>query len=325
MSGAVVLLLAGLVILAVAGHFLVEGAARLALLARVTAAVVGLTVVAMGTSLPELAVSVGAALERATDIAYGNVVGSNIFNIAVILAVAALVRPVPVPGQTIRLEYPFMVVASFVVLLLARDGVIDRLEGVFLVVALAAFVVYVVRLARGATPPDETRELSARLARTVERAGGRGRAWRISAAMVALGILGLGVGAEMMVRGAVTIAEAWGIPQRVIGLTIVAMGTSLPELATCVVAAARNEPDILLGNLVGSNIFNVLGILGITSLITNVPVQPAAIAVDNWVMLGFAVVLFPLMAWGRSVTWRNGLFLLTGFAAYVTYLAVTTF
>ncbi|MDH3495813.1 MAG: calcium/sodium antiporter [Gemmatimonadota bacterium] len=318
------LLVAGLVVLTIAGHLLVEGAVRVALLARVTATVVGLTVVAMGTSLPELAVSVGAALEHATDIAYGNVIGSNIFNIAVILAVAALVHTIPVPGQTIRLEYPFMVVASFVVLLLARDGVVDRLEGVFLVVALVSFVAYVVRLARQATAPDDTRELAERLERTVARAGGRARAWRISAVMVALGIVGLGAGAEMMVRGAVTIAEAWGISQRVIGLTIVAMGTSLPELATCVVAAARKEPDILLGNLVGSNIFNVLGILGIASLITDVRVHPAAIAVDNWVMLGFAVVLFPPMAWGRSVTWRNGLFLLTGFVAYVTYLAVTT-
>jgi cation:H+ antiporter len=121
---------------------------------------------------------------------------------------------------------------------------------------------------------------------------------------VLLGIVGLGVGAELMVSGAVGLAQAWGIPHRIIGLTIVAIGTSLPEFATCVVAALRGESDILLGNVVGSNIFNVLGVLGITSLVTTVPVHPAAVAVDNWVMLGFSVVLFPMMLWGRRVTSR---------------------
>jgi cation:H+ antiporter len=314
----------GLVLLSIAGHFLVDGAARMALLARVTASVVGLTVVAMGTSFPELAVSLGAAVRHATDISYGNIVGSNIVNIAVILAIAALLRTIRVPRQTIRLEYPFMVIASFVVLLLARDGVVDRLEGAVLVISLGAFLVYAVRLAREDVASHETLELKERLERTIAKAGGRGRAWRNSTVLVLLGIVGLGVGAELMVSGAVGLAQAWGIPHRIIGLTIVAIGTSLPEFATCVVAALRGESDILLGNVVGSNIFNVLGVLGITSLVTTVPVHPAAVAVDNWVMLGFSVVLFPMMLWGRRVTWRDGALLLAGFGVYMAYLVIST-
>lgn len=313
---ALVQLGAGLGALALGGHYLVEGATRIAFLARVSAAVVGLTVVALGTSMPEMAVSVGAALRDASDISYANVVGSNIFNIAVILALAATLQPLPVPPRTIRLEYPFMVGASVVALLVVRDGAIDRLEGAVFVAALVSFLIYVVHLARREGDSPAARELQRHHA-------SRRFAWTKSLLMVGAGIVGLAGGAELMVRGAITLAEIWGVSQRVIGLTIVAMGTSLPELATCVVAARRDEGDILLGNIVGSNIFNVLGILGVTGLLVRVSVDAAAVAVDNWVMIAFAVGLFPLMAWGRMVTRANGMLLLMGFLTYMGYLAAT--
>jgi len=310
----------GLGVLTVGGHYLVEGAIRLALLARISAAVVGLTIVAMGTSMPEMAVSLGAAARGATDISYGNVIGSNIFNVGAILGLTALIRPIPVTRQTIRLEYPFMVVASWIVLLLSRDGVIDRLEGAFLFFSICAFTVYMVRLARSDMAPDEAAELDRAVSRLAGDSGGVARAWGKYIAIVLVGIALLAGGAELMVRSAVAVAAEYGISQRVIGLTVVAMGTSLPELATSVIAARRNEPAIALGNIIGSNIFNVLAILGVTSLIVPVPVTQGSINIDNWVMLGFAVVLFPMMLWGRRITRRDGVVLLAGFVAYMFVL-----
>lgn len=309
-------LAAGLGLLAGGGHWLVEGATRIAFLARLSPAVVGLTVVAFGTSTPELAVSLGAAFAHAADISYANVVGSNIFNIAVILAISALLRPIPVPRQTIRIEYPFMIAASMLALLVVRDGAIDRLEGAFLVTALVGFLTYLVRVARRESDTPEARAHQQTHA-AVPAAGAK------SAALVVVGVLALAAGAELMVRGAVRLAEVWGVSQRVIGLTIVAMGTSLPEFATCVVAARRGESDILLGNIVGSNIFNVLAILGLTGALVGIPVDAAAVTVDNWVMIAFAVGLLPLMAWGRFVTRANGVLLLLGFGVYLTYLLGT--
>ncbi len=313
---AIVQLGAGLGALALGGHYLVEGATKIAFLARLSATVVGLTVVALGTSMPELAVSLGAALRKAPAISYANVVGSNIFNIAVVLAMAAVVRPLPVPRRTIRLEYPFMVGAAVATLLVVRDGTIDRLEGGVFVAVLAAFLVYVVHLARKEGDTVEARERQ-------QRHEAVPHAWTKSVAMVIVGIAALAGGAELMVRGAVTVAEIWHVSQRVIGLTIVAMGTSLPELATCVVAARRGEGDILLGNVVGSNIFNMLGILGVTGLLVRVPVDAAAVVVDNWVMITFAVGLFPLMVWEKLVTRWHGIVLLTVFAGYMGYLLAT--
>lgn len=319
MTTALLLLMAGFIILSAGGHYLVEGSVRIALLARISSAVVGLTVVAMGTSMPELAVSLGAAARGATDISYGNVVGSNIFNIAAILAITAVIKAIPVERQTVRLEYPFMVLASWIMLLLSRDGLMDRLEGAFFLFSLVSFLAYAVRLAR----QDVSAKEAAEIARQVDAVVGdktAARAWGLNVGIVALGIVGLVVGSELMVRGAVSIAREFGITERVIGLTIIAMGTSLPELATSIVAASKNESAIALGNVIGSNIFNVLAILGATSVFIPVPVNPIAIAVDNWVMLGFTVALFPMMWLGKRVTRRDGIVLLAGFLGYMTFL-----
>ncbi|MFQ6044877.1 MAG: calcium/sodium antiporter [Gemmatimonadales bacterium] len=311
----------GLLLLFLGGHSLVRGAATVALLARISTAVVALTVVSIGTSLPELAVSVDAALRRSTDISYGNIIGSNIFNIGAILGIAALVSLIRVRRQMVRIEYPIMFAVSGLVLLLARDGVVDRLEGGFLVVLLVGFLALMVYLARtdAATAQSAEREVL----RAAHVRDGTGRAWGRNVAFVVLGIAALIGGADLTVSGAVRIAEMIGVEQRVIGLTVVAMGTSLPELATSLVAARRGEQEIALGNVVGSNIFNLLAILGITATIVPIGVHPRALAVDNWVMIGLSAALLPLMLWGRRVSRRDGVLLLTGFVAYMTWVVVT--
>ncbi len=319
---AVVLLAIGLILLFVGGHYLVVGATRLALWARISATVVALTVVAMGTSLPELAVSMGAAIRGSTDIAYANVVGSNVFNVGAILAVAALLSVIPVSRQTIRLEYPFMLAVTIVALLLARDGQVDRLEGVSLLVGLGLFTGFMIHLARRDVAPDEISSLEGEALRAArdrdERPAGP---WR-SVTMIVVGIVVLVVGADFTVRGAVTLARLAGVQERVIGLTVVAMGTSLPELATTVVAARRGMSEIALGNIIGSNIFNLLAILGTTATFVAVPVTPQATAVDNWVMLAFAGVMLPMMYWGRTFRRIHGVLLLAGFVTYMTWLVL---
>ena len=313
-------LVLGLILLLGGGHYLVRGATRIALLARVSTAVVGLTVVAMGTSLPELAVSMGAAARGSTDLAYGNIIGSTIFNIGMILGVSALLAPMIVKGQTLRLEYPFMFVVAGIVLLLCRDSMIDRLEGSFLVIALALFTVYVVHLAQREIDEDEALALEHEVRKAAHFRNGVGRAWGINAALITLGIGALIGGADQAVAGAVKIAVIWGVDERMIGLTVVAMGTSLPELATSAVAAKEGEHEIALANVIGSNLFNLLGVLGATAAMFPVPINDAAKSIDNWVMLTFCAAMFPLMWFGRRVGRWEGLLLLTGFAAYLGYL-----
>ncbi len=314
-------LLIGLLLLFGGGHYLVQGATRTALLARVSTAVVGLTVVAMGTSLPEFAVSMGAAARGSTDLAYANIVGSTIFNIGMILGVSAVIAPMIVKHQTLRLEYPFMFVVACIVLLLCRsDHQIDRLEGAFLVVALMLFTAYVVYLAQRQVDDDEAAALEREVQRTANVKGSLRRAWGINGLLIVLGITALVAGADQLVRGAVKIAVIWDVPERMIGLTVVAMGTSLPELATSVVAARKGEHEIALANVIGSNLFNLLGVLGATAVIFPVPINSAARDIDNWVMLGFCAAMFPLMWFGRKVGRWDGVVLLAGFAVYMGFI-----
>ncbi len=322
---ALVQLAVGLVILAAGGHYLVRGATAIALLARISVTVVALTVVAMGTSIPELAVSFTAAARGSTDIAYSNLIGSSIFNIGAILGVAALIAVIPVQRQTVRVEYPIMLIASIVVLLLARDGLVDRVEGVFLVVGLGLFVSYTVYLARRGVPSaTEERSLDREVKRAAHLKQGARRAWGINIGLVLLGFVALGAGAYLVVAGAVTGAEIIGVEERIIGLTVIAMGTSLPELATCVAATRQNEPEIALGNVIGSNIFNLFAVLGITASVFPVPVHERSLALDNWVLLAFTVALLPMMWLGRKRISRfDGVLLLTAFVAYMSYVVVT--
>jgi len=308
----------GIVLLASGGEFLVRGSAAVARLARVTPAVIGLTIVSMGTSLPELVVSLFAALGGNPDVAVGNVVGSNIFNVGAILGIAALLSPLVVHSTAVRLEWPFMFVTSFVGLLLARDGVIDRLEGTFFVVSLLLFTVYVIRVAR-----TEVRQIEEEhLAREVE-ARTRLRTMQSVAFNILLVVIGIALlvtGARLLVLGAVELAALAGMSQRVIGLTIVAAGTSLPELAASIVAALRKHTEIAIANIIGSNIFNILGILGTTALIAPVRVSEQIATIDMWWMLAFSAALLPMMRIGLRVGRIDALVLLGGYALYLWLL-----
>lgn len=323
MISATVQLLVGLILLAGGGHYLVAGAARIALLARISATVVGLTVVAMGTSMPELAVSVSAALRGSPDLAYANVIGSNIFNVGAVLAVGSILIVIPIQRQTIIVEYPFMLAISFLVLLLARDGQVDQLEGIFLVTSLVLFTAFIVWLSRRDVTIREAEILERETERTAHLDKSTAQRVGRSLALVTFGIVALVGGARLVVGGAVTMAEGMGIEERVIGLTVVAMGTSLPELTTTIVATRRGESDIALGNIIGSNIFNLMGILGATAIVTGVDVNREAISVDTWVMLAFSAAMLPMLYWGKRVGRRDGLLLLAGFIAYMTVVITT--
>jgi cation:H+ antiporter len=308
----------GLVLLAGGADLLVRGSVGLARLMRITPAVIGLTIVAVGTSLPEFVVSLVAVLQGRPDVATGNVVGSNIFNIAVILGLCALVTPLRVHGSALKIEWPFMFTASFVALLLARDGSFDRLEGAVLVLSLVLFTAYMIRLARTEVRGRELDEFEAE----VEALSGAGR-WRSAlrdGLWVGAGIAALAGGAPLLVRGAVIVAEWAGLSQRVIGLTIIAAGTSLPEVATSLAASYRKQAEIALANVIGSNIFNVLGVIGGVALIRPVPVSAGILRSDMWWMLGFSLVLLPIMRTGMRVARAEGMLLLLGYVIYLYFL-----
>lgn len=309
------LVLLGLGLLVAGGEALVRGAAGVALLARVTPAVVGLTVVAAGTSMPELVVSVRAAMVDSAGLAMGNVVGSNIFNITAILGIAALVRPLVVRGMTVRLEWPVMMLAAFQLHLLARDGTIDRLEGGFLLAGFVAFTAYIVVLARRAAAPDERQSFAE--AATPRRSGS---SWLRHGLFVVAGVGLLAGGSTILVQGAVGVAGALGVSEAVIGLTIVAAGTSAPELVTSLVAALRGQHDIAVANVVGSNIFNVLAIAGAAGLVRPLPVPDEIVVRDAPWMLAVSLLLFPLMRTGMRLTRIEGALLLAVFAGYMTTL-----
>ncbi|HSA54106.1 MAG TPA: calcium/sodium antiporter [Gemmatimonadaceae bacterium] len=314
---ALLLVLAGLALLAGGGDILIRGAVSIARLAGLTTAVIGLTVVALGTSLPELVVSLLAASRGQPDIAVGNVVGSNIFNIAAILGVTAVIRPVPIHGAAVKVDWPIMVLVSALGLLVMRDGAIDRFEGAFFVMGLIGFVSFSVWLARREVMGAEAQDLAQSVAAHSPPTG-----WQevgTSLLLVAGGLIALVIGGRLLVDGAVQLARLAGVTERVIGLTIVAAGTSAPEMAASVAAARKGHSDIAVANLLGSNIFNILGILGATALVTPIPVALELVRSDAWWMMGVALVLFPLMRVGRSITRLEGGLL---FAGYVTYVAL---
>ena len=312
----VLFVLVGLGLLVGGGEALVRGACGIALLAKVAPAVVGLTIVAAGTSMPEFVVSLQSAFAGSPGIAAGNVVGSNIFNIAAIVGLTALIKPLRIQGNTVRLEWPVMMLAAFQFHLLARDTTIDRLEGGFLFSALIAFIAYAVWVGRknaNAVEQDAFAELATA---SFGRVGNTAVVFNVIGIVVGIGLLASG--STVLVRGAVGLAGELGVSDAVIGLTIVAAGTSTPELITSIVAARRGRDDIAVANVVGSNILNVLGIAGMTSLIHPLEVAAEILARDDWWMLGLSLALFPLMKTGMRINRIEGAVL---FAAFATYLA----
>lgn len=307
-------ILGGLFLLAYCGDRLVESAAALAERAGVSPAVVGLTVVAAGTSAPELFVSVLAVLSGSPDIAAGNVVGSNIANITLVLGATALFSPVPIAGTVIRLDYPFMAFSSGLMLLLCRDRVFDRVEAAFFTASLCAFVVYAVMAARAASKA-EIRELGGLVPAPAAALSHKPYAAMLGG--LAASIAGLSVGAKLLVFGASGVALRLGVSERVIGLTIVAVGTSLPELVASIQAARKGRHEMALANLIGSNIFNVLGILGVAGLARPVRLSAGIVGVDLWVMMSAALALAPLVYWRRRVSRPSGALLLGFYALYI--------
>ncbi|MDA1306471.1 MAG: calcium/sodium antiporter [Acidobacteria bacterium] len=318
------LFLAGLSLLVVGANALVRGASKLALSFGISPLVIGLTIVSFGTSAPEVAVSVGAVLDGTSDIAIGNVVGSNIFNVLFILGISALIVPLVVNIQLIRQEVPIMLGASLLLLVFTADGTLSLLDGAILFALLVAYTVFLVVQSR-----RETQAANAEFAEAIQPAepGAWDSHWAAQVGLIAVGLAALVLGSDYLVQASVSVAKAIGVSDLVIGLTIVAAGTSMPEVATSVAAAIKGERDIAVGNVVGSNTFNILGCLGLSGLVSGnlgLAVAPSVLAFDIWVMLAVALACLPVFRTGREIArWEGGVFL-GYYVAYVTYLILAT-
>ncbi|PKL99328.1 MAG: sodium:calcium antiporter [Gammaproteobacteria bacterium HGW-Gammaproteobacteria-9] len=318
-----VYLIAGLVLLVAGAEVLVRGAAKLAAQFGISPLVIGLTVVAFGTSAPETAVSVQAALNGSGDIAIGNVLGSNIANVLLILGMTALVAPLVVSRQLIRLDVPIMIGASLVTFGLAWDGELSRIDGALLFTAVVIYTLFLIigsRREKAAEVDDEFAKEFGLDEPAKPHAG------LINAGLVIAGLVLLVVGSNFLVEGAVALARALGLSELVIGLTVIAIGTSLPELATSIMAAFRGERDIAVGNIVGSNLFNLLCVLGLASLVSPqaISVSPNALAFDFPVMIAVAVACLPIFFAGYSINRWEGALFVAYYVAYTLYLVLTS-
>ena len=315
-----ILFAAGLVGLVLGASLLVRGASKLALSFGISPLVVGLTIVAFGTSAPEVAVSVGAVLDGNADIATGNVVGSNIFNVLFILGVSALITPLVVNVQLIRQEVPIMVGASLLLLALGLDGKLSFLDSAVLFALLLAYTTFLVVQSR-----RESAAAQANISEDIVSAAPGAWDAKLPAQLllIAAGLAALVLGSDALVTASVAFAKQMGVSDLVIGLTIVAAGTSMPEVATSITAAIKGERDIAVGNVVGSNTFNILGCLGLSGMVggdMGLAMSPSLLAFDVWVMIAVALACLPVFTSGREIArWEGGVFL-AYYAAYVTYL-----
>ncbi|KAA3651924.1 MAG: sodium:calcium antiporter [Proteobacteria bacterium] len=313
----ILLFIAGLLALTVGADVLVRGASRLALSFGLSPLVVGLTIVAFGTSAPEIAVAIDAALAGQSALTLGNVVGSNICNLLLILGIGALLTPLSIAGQVIRQEVPVMIGASALVVVLALNGQIGQGEGAVLVALLVVYLIFLVRQSRRASRSEQAHYGDLPDTAT----GGH---WSLDVLKVVAGLALLVLGADWLVDAAVFFARWLGVDDLVIGLTVVAIGTSLPEIATSVMAAVRGERDMAIGNAVGSNVFNLLGCLGLAGLIApaGLPVPAAALDFDLWVMLAVAVACLPVFLVRREIARWEGAVFIAYYIAYVAYLVL---
>jgi len=307
----------GLTLLIVGAELLVRGAAKLALTFGISPLVVGLTVVAFGTGSPEVAVSMQSAISGQVDLAVANVVGSNMFNVLFILGVSAMITPLLVDRQLIRQEIPIMVGTSMLLAAMAWDGAISRVDGLILTALLAAYTLFLIVQSRrfGAKSEDGTEDLP-----------GAGSDWDatlpVQAVLIVGGLVLLIVGAQWLVAAAIAFAKYLGVSEMVIGLTIVAAGTSLPEVATSIMAAIRGQRDIAVGNVVGSNIFNILGVLGLSAAVVpgGLVVAPALMAFDIPAMLAVAIACLPIFFTGNLIARWEGAVFFGLYVAYTVYL-----
>jgi cation:H+ antiporter len=302
----ILLILGGFIALLIGGEALVKGAVDTAQRLRVPPMVIGLTLVGFGTSTPELLTSIQAALDGAPGIAVGNVVGSNIANILLIVGLSALVAPIAVGRRGFRQDMAFLVGATLLFMAIAANGHLGRISATALLAGLVLFLVLSLRRSDAGTPEVEAPSLSA----------------PIAIVYFFVGLLITLLGARFLVQGAIRLAEDMGVSQTIIGLTIVAVGTSLPELITSVLAARRGHSDVALGNIVGSNIFNILGILGATALVKPIPIPSEIVAYDNWVMLGATALLICACVTQWRITRTEGAVMLGLYVAYIASLAI---
>ncbi|MBK8046390.1 MAG: calcium/sodium antiporter [Anaerolineales bacterium] len=316
------LLIAGLVLLVVGAEALVRGASRLAAALGIAPLVIGLTIVAFGTSSPELAVSISSTVGGSPDIAVGNVVGSNIFNILFILGLSALITPLIVAQQLVRLDVPIMIGVSVLVLLAGLNGAIERWEGALLftgILAYTGFLIWQSRRETKAIKDEYAQEYAAKDARSP-------RTLVINSLLAVAGLALLVLGSRWFVDGATQIARAFGVSELIIGLTLVAAGTSLPEVATSVIAALRGERDIAVGNVVGSNLFNLLAVLGLTAVVApdgGLRVSPGMLDIDIPFMIAVAVACLPIFFTGHVIArWEAAIFL-AYYVAYTVFLFLT--
>ncbi|MFJ2323870.1 MULTISPECIES: calcium/sodium antiporter [unclassified Pseudomonas] len=299
-------LLGGLLLLIAGAELMVRAAVRLAARLHVRPLIIGLTIVAFGSSAPQMAVSLQAAHAHTPDIAVGSVIGSSIFNILVTLGLSALIIPLRVSRQLVRLDIPLMIGASLLVFVLAWNEEFGRFDGVLLLGALALYLGLLLRQSRHSTRPHSQHPEAAQAS------------WPGSVLMIIVGLAMLVYAGHLLLGAAVAVATDLGLSERVIGLTVVAVGTSLPELATSLIAALRGQRDIAVGNVIGANLFNLLGVLGFTALIAPTPlsVSPNALDFDLPVMLGVAALCLPVFYSGYRVTRAEGLLLLGLYLAY---------
>jgi cation:H+ antiporter len=308
-------IVAGLVLLVIGAELLVRGSVTLARRVGVSSLLIGLTLVGFGTSTPELVASVTGALRGSPGIAVGNIVGSNICNVLLILGVSALIYPLATTRRAFVRDGPVLLGSSLVLLAVAWHGWLSRPVGAIFVVVLAAYIVYTYRTEK--VNPNASGTLHTAEAEQVPASS---MSWPLATLMALGGIGVLVFGATLLVDGAIQVARDYGISETIIGLTVVAVGTSLPEFATSAVAAFRKEADVAIGNVVGSSIYNIFGILGVTALVQPIPVPPEIMAVDIWVMLAAAIVLVVFALSGLRINRWEGALLLAGYTAYIGYL-----
>ena len=298
------------------GELLVRGASGLANKAKVSPLVVGLTVVSLGTSAPEMLVSIQAALDGNADISIGNVVGSNIANLGLVLGITAIIFPITVDRMIIRQDWPMMMASSLAFFFFSLDNKLTFLEGAIILVTLVFFTIYLLFRSKWFDTPEPEVEVDEMKAQAKKSLGGL-------LILVLAGCVGLYFGSEWFVKGAVHIAKSFGVSEHIIRVTLVAFGTSVPELAASGIAAYRQQSDISIGNLICSNIFNLLGVLGLTSIITPLTISDTVMNFDIFWMLGIAAIIFPIMLFGARVSRWNGVLLLGFYALYIFALLTT--
>jgi cation:H+ antiporter len=298
----------GLLILLAGGKFLVDGASSLALKFGLSQGLIGLTIVALGTSAPELLVSINAALEGKSDISIGNVVGSNIANISLVLGISAILFPIKIQSSILKVEYLVVLLSSFIFYFFASNGIVSRLEGsilLFLMILINWYFFFKIKK----TDIDEL--VGEDLVQPMP-------IWK-SLLLLLSGIFGLYYGADLFVESSVEVAKIFGVSERIIGITVIAVGTSLPEMATSIIAALNKKTEIAIGNILGSNIMNILAIIGTTAVISPIAVSDLFLKQDFLWMLGLTVLLFPILKSGEKVSRVEGVFL---FSFYFTYIFI---